>query len=140
MKNRGFTLIEVMMATVVFAGSMAAFAAFYTSMGRMSESSRDLTQAMNDARVVLEAMRNTAQVNGLTGATGVTGVYPAGTFATNNLAAQLGLQSLQNERIWATYAGADPLQVTLRVHWDQRGYNRDPNNPIIVETFMTRRQ
>ena len=74
MKTRGFPLIEGMMATVVFAGSMAAFAAFYTSMGRMSESSRDLTQAMNDARVVLEAIRDTAQSDGLTGGAGLTRV------------------------------------------------------------------
>ena len=133
MKNRrGFTLIEVMVSMLIFATIVAAFAGFYATMARLNESSRNLTQAMNDVRIVLEAMRDTAQSGGLTGATGVTGVYPQG----NNLAAALGLDSLENETIQATYSGADPLQVTLQVDWDQGVYSRDP---ITIETLITRR-
>ncbi|MDO8730253.1 MAG: prepilin-type N-terminal cleavage/methylation domain-containing protein [Candidatus Omnitrophota bacterium] len=144
MTNRrsGFTLIEVMMATVVFAGSMVAFAAFYSSIGRMSESSRDLTQAMNDAHVVLEAMRDTAQTNGLTGANGVTGRYPEGPnlAVTLGLITVSGLRTLPNETITVDYvnAAADPLQVVLQVNWDQRGYGR--SRAITTETLITRRQ
>lgn len=131
-KRRGFTLVEVMISMAIFAGTLAAFAGVCVTMARLSESSRNLTQAMNDGRVVLEAMRDTAQSGGLTGASGVTGVYPQG----NNLAVALGLNSLQNETIRATYSGVDPLQVTLSMDWDEGVHNRDP---ITVETLITRR-
>ena len=52
--RRGFTLIEVMIAVLIFAGTVAVFAKFYRTLGWMNESSQDLTQAMNDAHVVLE--------------------------------------------------------------------------------------
>lgn len=129
----GFTLIEVMISMAIFAGTLAAFAGVYATTTRLNESGRNLTQAMNDARVVMEAIRDTAQSGGLTGASGVTGVYPQG----NNLAAALGLNSLQNETIRATYSGVDPLQVTLQIDWDQGVHSRDP---ITMETLITRRQ
>lgn len=131
--RRGFTLIEVMMTMVVFAGAMAAFFSLYISTSRLTESSRNLTQAMNDGRIVMEAMRDTAQTGGLTGAGGVTGVYPA----ANNLAAAFGLASLQNEAIRATYtnAAADPLSVTLQISWDEWGRTRT----VSLDTMVTRR-
>ena len=89
-RRRGFTLVEVMVAMVIFAGSMAALMGIYGGTGRLNESSRNLSQAMNDARIVMEAIRNTAQTSGLTGAAGVTGVYVQG----NNLAAAFGLSAL----------------------------------------------
>ncbi len=135
-KSRGVTLVEVLMAMVIFAGCLGAFTVFYAAMGRLAESSRNLMQAMNDARTVLEAMRNTAQSEGLTGVTtGVTGRYPAG----QNLAPGFGFAALRNETVTATYANpaADPLPVTVAVDWDEAGgQNRDP---IRVDTLVTRR-
>lgn len=135
MTNRrsGFTLIEVMMATVVFAGSMAGFFGFYVTTARLTESSRNLTQALNDARVLMEAIRDTAQTGGLTGAAGVTGLYVQGA----NLAPAFGLASLQNEAIRVTYVdpAVDPLQVSLQVSWDERGAARSAS----FDTLVTRR-
>ena len=131
--RRGFTLIEVMVAMMVFVGAVAGFCGFYVTTARLNESSRNLTQALNDARVVMEAMRDTAQSGGLTGAAGVTGVYPQGT----NLAPAFSLASLQNEAIRSTYANAaaDPLQVTLQVTWDEWGRPRAAS----FDTLVTRR-
>ena len=131
--RRGFTLIEVMITMLIFSGTMAAFFGFYMATARLNESSRNLTQALNDARVVLESIRNTAQSGGLTGGTGVTGVYVQG----NNLATGFSLASLQNEAIRATYANpnADPLQVSLQVTWDEWRRTRSAT----LDTFVTRR-
>lgn len=129
----GFTLVEVLMTMVIFAACAGAFTAFYVTVGRMAESSRNLTQAMNDGRTLLERMRDTAQAAGLTGAAGVTAVYTQG----QNLAGALGLTSLTNENITVTYAnaGADPLPVNVRVQWQEFGRNRSAQ----VDTLVTRR-
>lgn len=134
MGNRGFTLVEVMMAMVIFTGSLAALIAIYGSTGRLSESSRNLSQAINDARIVMEAIRNTAQNGGLTGAAGVTGVYAQG----NNLATPLGLASLQNETITVTYGNVatDPLPLTLQVSWQEAGGR---TRTVSLDTTVTRR-
>ena len=134
-RSRGFTLVEVLMAMVIFAGCLGTFMLFYAAMGRLAESSRNLIQAMTDVRTVLEAMRNTAQSGGLTGASGVTGTYLAG----QNLAPAFRFVALRNETVTATYTnpGADPLPVSVAVDWDEAGgANRDP---IRVDTLLTRR-
>jgi len=139
-KQRGFTLVEVMVTMAIFAGTLAAFAGVYVTTARLSESSRNLTQAMSDARVILEMIRNTAQTNGLTG---VTGAFPAG----GAIAAPAGAAawSLPGETITLSYAdpvtgvtnlNADPLPVTVSVTWTEGGH---PGRTISVSTMMTRR-
>ena len=131
--RRGFTLIEVMMSMVIFTGAMVAFFGFYLTTARLNESSRNLTQAMNDGKVILEGIRDAAQNGGLTGAAGVTGLFPAGA----NLGPANGLTTLANENVTVVYANpaADPLAVTVRVAWQERGNNRTAT----MDTLVTRR-
>ena len=141
-RRRGFTLIEVMISMLIFASSMTAAFVLYTVIGRMDDSSRHLTQAMNDGRLVMEAIRNTAQANGLGAPSGVTAFYPAGAnlIAPGGRFAELGpprVEMLPVETITVTYAGGDPLQVTVRVSWSEEG--RLPLRFIELQTLMTTR-
>ena len=144
-RRRGFTLIEVMISMAIFATSVTAAFVLYTVIGRMDDSSRHLTQAMNDGRLVMEAIRNRAQANGLGAPSGVTAFYPAGAnlMAPGGRFAELGLgppprvEMLPVETITVTYAGGDPLQVTVRVSWSEEG--RLPLRFIELQTLMTTR-
>ena len=131
--RRGFTLIEVMVSILTFAVAMIAFSTLFVTTARLNEASRNLTQAVNDARVLMEAMRDRAQSVGLAGPGGVTLTYPQGA----NLAPAFGLASLVNESITATYANpnADPLPVTVQVSWQESGRNRS----MSLDTLLTRR-
>ena len=133
-RNGGFTLVEVMISMLLFAASLAAFTAFYASTARLNESSRNLTRAMNDARVVMEAIRDTAQASGLTGSGGVVTLYPQG----SNLGVGFGLTSLRNEWVSTVYSNpsADPLPVTVQVTWQEAaGHSRSAS----LDSLVTRR-
>ena len=132
-RRSGFTLIEVMISMLIFATAMVAFSTLYLTTARLNEASRNLTQAVNDGRVLMEAMRDRAQSVGVTGVGGVTATYPQGT----NLGQALGLTSLVNETVTATYTNpnADPLPVTVQVNWQESGRNRS----VALNTLLTRR-
>ncbi len=129
MKKSGFTLIEVMIAMVVFVITVLAMLGVYLSVSISRESSRNMTQAMSDARVALEAMRDTSTA----GLPAVTATYPQGT----NLASTFGLTSLNSESVTPTYVNqaADPLNVTVTVNWTDRGRARTAS----VNTLLTHR-
>lgn len=131
--RKGFSLMEVMFAMLIFAVASVWLMGFYASTARLNEQSRNLTQAMNDAKILMEAIRDTAQTGGLTGAAGVTGVFPAG----QDLGPANGLTGLRNERVAVTYANpaADPLSVTVQVTWDEFGRQR----AAALDTLVTRR-
>lgn len=124
---RGFTLVEICMTIVIFAISMVALLGFYLGTARINESGRNLTQAMNDARVVMEAIRD-ASAGGVAAVT-----------ATNwtDWAQANGLTSLGNEQIVVTTGAvnADPIQVNVRVNWLERGRART----TAVDTLVTQR-
>ncbi len=149
MKRSGFTLIEVMISMAVFAGTMAAFAGVYVTTARLNESGRNLNQAMNDARVVLEEIRDTAQSGG--SVAGVPTLFPAGNIilpapATLPGIAAWSLPAGAGETISVSYAdpypggptnlAADPLPVTVSVTWTEGGHS---GRTTSVSTMVTRR-
>ena len=148
MKRSGFTLIEVMISMAIFAGTLAAFAGVYVTTARLNESSRNLTQAMNDARVVLEAIRDIAQSGGSVAV--VPTFFPAGNIilpapATLPGIAAWSLPAGAGETISVSYAdpatglinlAADPLPVTVSVTWTEGGH---PGRTTSVNTMVTRR-
>ena len=132
-RMKGFSLMEVMFAMMVFAIATVSLMGFFASTARLNEQSRNLTQAMNDAKILMEGIRDTAQTSGLTGAAGVTGLFPAG----ENLGPDNDLTGLRDEEVTVTYADetADPLAVTVQVTWDEWGRQR----AATLDTWVTRR-
>lgn len=128
--GRGFTLVEVLMAMLVFVVAVVALLGLYVGVSNLRESSRNMAQAMADARTVLEEIR---EASGASLAT-VTGTDWT-TWAEDN-----NLTSLPNEVITVTFEdeNADPLEVTVQVDWTERGRLRQPG--AVVETLVTQRQ
>lgn len=127
-KTKGFTLIEVMVTMLVFAISMISLISLYVGTTRLTESSRNLTQAMNDARTVSEAIRDTSSA----GLAAVTAVDWADWGIANNLT------SLANEAVAVTYPGGlavDPLWVTIQVSWLERNHPKTAT----IDTMVTQR-
>jgi type II secretory pathway pseudopilin PulG len=133
----GLTLVEILISISIFAIGMIAVAGIYASVGGLGESGYSLTQAMNDARVVLEEMRRTADAYGLNN---VTVTYPEG----QNLAVKLGLKkTLPDETITVVdytvvdYWNSKPalLWLKLSVQWSERNRNRSTS----IYTSLTRR-
>ena len=129
MRNRaaGFTLMEILFAMVIFAVAAAGMSRFFMGAQHLSEGSRNLTRAMEDARIVTEAIRNASAV-GLAGVTGTN---------WTQWAAQNGLTTLPNQAVTVTYANpnADPLSVTVQVSWLERNHARNAT----VRTLVTQR-
>ncbi len=126
-RAKGFTLMEIVMAMMVFAVAVVSLAGVFLGIFSLGESGRNLTQALNDARAVMEGIRETS-ASGLSTVT-----------STNwtTWAQAQGLTSLRNEAITVTYTNpsTDPLPVTVQVSWQERGQNRSAT----VDTLVTRR-
>lgn len=119
--------MEVMVAMMVFVIAALTLMGVFLSVSQIGESSRNLTQAMADARTVLEAIRNTS-VSGLSEVTAVDWT----TWAEDN-----GLTTLGDEAITVTYVdeAADPLEVTVQVDWRDRTRARSAT----INTLVTQR-
>lgn len=126
--GRGFTLVEVLMAMLVFVVAVVALLMLYIGVSSLRESSRNMAQAMADARTVLEEIREASGAS----LAGVTGTDWTGWASDNNLT------SLPDEVVTVEYAdeAADPLDITVQVDWTERGRART----AVVETLVTQRQ
>ena len=123
----GFTLIELMMAVMIFTIAVVSLMGVYMAIAQLNESNRNLTRAVADTRIVLEAIRQTSS-GGLSAVTGTNWT----TWASAN-----GLTALQNESTTVTYvdSAADPLSVTVQINWSERGRARS----TLINTLVTRR-
>ena len=132
MKQKGFTLVEVMWAAMIFSVATLGLGNVYLSVAALTESKRNELQAMADARVVLDEIQKSSK-NGVQSVTATN---------WNNWARSNGLSSLGDEAVWVTYrnyAGTpgtlppDPLEVNLRVDWRERNRQRS----VWMDTLVT---
>ena len=125
--SKGFTLIEVLIAMLLFVTTFVVLLGIYVAIAGLRESSRNMTQAMADVRSVVEQMRNLS-VGGLNNITGTDWTQ----WALDN-----NLTTLDNEALTVGYTNpaADPLDITVRIDWQERGRDRFAT----VSTLMTQR-
>ncbi len=146
-KKKGFTLPEVAISLLIFALAMTVLVGIYAGFASLTWSNRNLTQALNDARVVMEQIRDTSAGGGLAAVTGTDWAAWVASSAGGNLTDPLTRTNpspLPAEAIQVQYTsvwgdpeqpGADPLPVIVRVDWQERGRNRS----AMVNTLVTRR-
>ncbi len=110
--KRGFTLVEIMVVLLLLGGIIAGFLSVNGVSLTLLEQLSNSVVAVNDARSVLENMRNIDPFD----VANLTSMYPdGGTVA--------GFSNLNQETIRVDYlsAAADPIQVTVTVTWQGRG-------------------
>ena len=108
----GLTLVEVMVVLLLLGGIIAGFLSVNGASLTLLEQISSSVVATNDARSVLENMRNIEPFN----ATNLVFLYPdGGTVA--------GFNNLNLETIRVDYLNiaSDPIQVTVTVTWQGKG-------------------
>lgn len=125
-KNRpsGFTLIELVVSTLIVAvGIVALMGTFLSGLG-LVESGRNMAVAAADARTVFEEMRRLSG-SGLPSVTGRN-------WAAWSAGAQL--TSLPNETVAVGFQNpaADPLRATVTVNWSERNRARSSSFTSLV--------
>lgn len=121
-KKRGVTLVEVMVVLLLLGGIIAGFLSVNGASLALLEQLSSSVIAVNEARSVLENMRNIDPFS----AADLISLYPdGGTVA--------GFSNLNMETIRVDYlnAAADPIQVTVTVTWQGKG------NRIFTEQLTT---
>ena len=111
MKQRGFTMLELMFGSVILLVVIVGLLSFYRSPFVLNELARDTTIAVQDVSKVIEQMRVTPFGNIQT--------TDWDTWAQNN-----GAKNLPSETISMTYTGTDPLEFTVTVQWIRKGRTR----------------
>ncbi len=111
--TRGFTLPEMLLTALILSYSLSMVLAAFTNSVALNQSSRSLATAVTHAQYVLEEIRNTSFNN----------IAPAiangsWTWNTATVTAR-GLTALNNEAITTTSSGANPLDVSVTVSWNE---------------------
>lgn len=136
-KKRGFTLVELMIAATIIIVALATLLATYFVSFDANEMARYRIQASNDAKAVLEQMRNVVQVGNLSDVTSQNWTnWSLQNIIQNQNHPMVG--DANSETITVSYAdaSADPLEVTVRVNWTVK--NGRPQSLMLV-TLMTKR-
>ncbi|MBI4313225.1 MAG: prepilin-type N-terminal cleavage/methylation domain-containing protein [Candidatus Omnitrophica bacterium] len=136
---RGFTLVELMIAMLIFVTTAVVVALAFVAAEAMTESSRNLTQAVEDGRSVLERIRDDVQSSADIGA--FMAAFPETTYedwVTDQQENETGFSDLTNEAVDVTYGdpGDDPLSISVAVSWQEHGGRA---RTTTLETQMTRR-
>ncbi|MBU1087712.1 MAG: type II secretion system GspH family protein [Candidatus Omnitrophica bacterium] len=110
-QKKGFTLVEIVVVLLILGGVIAGFLSVNTASFSLLEQISSSVIAVNDARSVIENMRNIDPFN----AANLTSLYPDG-------ANVVGFDNLVQESVKVNYlnTGSDPIQVTVSVSWQGR--------------------
>lgn len=137
--SNGFTLVELMIAVLIFASAVVIMLLAFVSAEALTESSRNLTQAVEDAQTVMERIRDDLQSSADPEA--FVAAFPESTYEDWVIDQQNGdtqFNDLTNEAVEVTYgdAGEDPLPISVEISWEERGGRQ---RSTVIETQMTRR-
>jgi len=131
--TKGMTLVEVLVATLVFTMALGALLSSILTILYFIDISKAQTIAITDLRNVMERIRATPFANTVSSFPDNIADGPLG----NPYQTIVGGYTLNNEHIRATYANthSDPLEIKVTLTWqDKRGR---PYNTAI-STFKTR--
>jgi len=136
MKNKGTTLVEIMIATLIFTVALAALLGCVTAILYLVDTSREQAVAISDLRTIMERIRATSfsniPVQFPDGVADGGGINPY-----DQIVSGTGNYSLSAEQITVTYTdvNADPLEIRVTVSWqDKRGGAQS----VSASTFRTR--
>lgn len=127
--QKGFTIIELMIALFVTALAIAGYIGANVVIQRNSEEAFERTVATQDAHRVIERMRSAAQ----------TGIFPGNvTTAFPQNGAVAGFANLTGEQVTVSYVNTatDPLDATVTVTWTSN--TRRPST-MALRTLITQR-
>lgn len=126
-KPKGFTLIEVVVSTLIVAVAIVALLGTFLSGLILVESGRNMAVAAADARSVFEEMRRLS----------ASGMGSVTTRNWTTWSRGSGLTSLGNEAVAVGFRNpaADPVEATVTVSWSERNRNRAAS----FTSFLTRR-
>ena len=120
----GFTLLELMIGTIVMSVSLLGMLGLIESGFGASRAARELTHAENGAVLKLEQIRNLARTNFSQVLTTYSGSAAARNFAVPPLAAKIGDADGMPGRVTvapSAVGGTNLVDVTVRIDW--RGAN-----------------
>jgi prepilin-type N-terminal cleavage/methylation domain-containing protein len=122
--NRGFTLIEVLIAAFVLVVGICSMLSLFTFSMASAESGWDRTLATSHAESMLEAMQNKPTLSEIL-------ITDWEQWASDH-----NLRVLPDERFRVTFKNptANPLDIEVQVEWDRRLRT----NNIVLETQLTK--
>ena len=125
--NRGFTFPELLLSTAILAYALSGILALFFYCFFTNEMNRNLSTATSHAEYVMESIRNTTFGN-------ISTNINSGTWDLNTAAVtSAGLSALNSESIDTQVSGANPLDVTVTVSWQDR---RQRNRTKVLETLI----
>jgi prepilin-type N-terminal cleavage/methylation domain-containing protein len=117
--DSGFTLPELLMSAAILAYCVSIALMCFINTTALNQESRNLTAATTHAEYVMETIKNTAFASIASNISSGTWTWNTSTITGN------GLTALNSESITTTSAGANPLDISVTVTWnDMQGRSR----------------
>ena len=127
-KPRGFTLPELLLTAAILSYSLSVVLLTYTNTLALNQASRNLTTAFSHAQFVLEDIRNTSFGSIAANITSGNWNWNTATITSKSLSA------LNSESIAVSCSGANPLDITVTVNWNDL-HNRSRSK--VLRTYIS---